>query len=73
MDFLEFAETAWFGPLSLEGVQLVDGDLAVKGHAISRASANDVRLATSIALERHVAANWLLDASRPLSETDAST
>jgi hypothetical protein len=73
LDFRKFCETAWFGPLSLEGVTLVDGDLAVRGRAISSASWEEVRATMSIARERHAAANWLLDASLPLSETDTST
>src|SRR5262249_36667294 len=37
LDFAEFCKTAWFGPLSLEGVRLVEGDLAVGNLPISRA------------------------------------
>jgi hypothetical protein len=73
LDFARFCETAWFGPLSLQGVRLVDGDLAIGEAPLSRASERDVGTATSIASERHRAANWLLDASLPLSETDTST
>jgi hypothetical protein len=73
LDFARFCATAWFGPLSLEGVRLVEGDLAIGELPLSRASARDVRTATSTASERHRAANWLLDASSPLSETDTST
>jgi hypothetical protein len=73
LDFATFCEKAWFGPLSLEGVQLVDGDLGVKGAPIARAAPAEVRTVMSIAQERHQAANWLLDASSPLSETDTGT
>jgi hypothetical protein len=73
LDFAVFCKTAWFGPLSLDGVRLVDGDLAIGDQPISRASERDVRTAMSIAQERHQAANWLLDASESLSETDTST
>jgi hypothetical protein len=73
LDFTAFCKTAWFGPLSLDGVRLVDGDLAIGDQPISRASERDVRTALSIAQERHQAANWLLDASESLSDTDTST
>lgn len=73
LDFAKFCQTAWFGPLSLNGVRLVDDDLALCNFSISRAPAPLVRMATSIARERHQAANWLIDASLPLSETDTST
>lgn len=73
MDFSTFAKTAWFGPLSLEGVALLEGDLAIDGSPIGVAEASAVRLVTSIAQERHLAANWLHDASQPFSETDTST
>jgi hypothetical protein len=73
LDFAAFCKTARFGPLSLQGVRLVDGDLAIGDQPISRASERDVRTVMSIAQERHQAANWLLDASESLSETDTST
>jgi hypothetical protein len=73
LDLAEFCKTAWFGPLSLDGVRLVEGDLALGNLPISRAPARDIRMAMSIAQERHQAANWLLDASSLLSETDTST
>ena len=73
LDFAQFCKTAWFGPLSLQGVRLEDGDLAVGHTAISKASEPAVRTTMSIARERHQAANWLVDASLPLSETDTST
>jgi hypothetical protein len=73
LDFQAFARSAWFGPLSLEGVALVDGDLAISGDPIGRAPASAIRLVTSIARERHLAANWLVDATLPFSETDTST
>ncbi|MEZ4222607.1 MAG: DUF4272 domain-containing protein [Polyangiaceae bacterium] len=73
MDFAEFCRTAWFGPLSLKGVRLLEGDLALGDLPISRAPTELVQTAMSIAQERHQAANWLVDASQPLSETDTST
>ena len=73
MDFRSFCRTAWFGPLSLDGVALHDDDLRVGDVSISAAPAGAVRHASSIAQERHLAINWVLDASLPFSESDTST
>lgn len=73
MDLGSFCRTAWFGPLSLDGVALCDDDLRIGDVSISAASMPAVRHALSIAQERHLAINWILDASLPFSETDTST
>ncbi len=73
MDFVGFASTAWFGPLDLTGLRLVERDLAVGDLPLFRASADLVADATSAAMERHLAANWLLGGSALYSETEVST
>lgn len=73
MDFANFAKTAWFGPLDLEGVSLAENDLAIGGLPISRAAASVVAAATSAAMERHLAINWLHAAGDRYSQTDVST
>jgi Domain of unknown function (DUF4272) len=73
LDLVKFCETAWFGPLSLRGVRLHEGDLSVGQLSIDQAPQARVRTVLSIARERHQAINWLLDASSLLSETDTST
>jgi hypothetical protein len=73
MDFQEFAATCWFGPLSIEGVNLVDGDLSLMGKRIDEATEDELSLASSIALERHMAINWLCDGPALYSEADVST
>lgn len=60
MDFPGFVERATFGPLSLAGVPLVDGDLALGADALHSAPENVRSIATSMASERHRAINWLL-------------
>jgi hypothetical protein len=45
----------------------------VKGAPITRADAGTVRLVTSIALERHRAANWLLGVHPVLSRVATPT
>lgn len=71
-DFEEFARTAWFGPLNIEGVPLIDGDLAVGDRALMDADPSAVATATSVVSERHLAANWLREGG-VYSETDTST
>lgn len=73
MDFAAFARTAWFGPLDIAGVPLVDGDLAIGGRRIDRADRDDLGRAHSAAQERHLAANWLCDGPALYSDADAST
>ena len=43
MDFEELGETAWFGPLLIAGLPLVDRDLAIRGSTIADADPADVR------------------------------
>lgn len=73
MNFEEFARIAWFGPLDLDGLRLVDGDLAVGAHPIAAARADAVSTVSSAALERHLAINWLVGDAEVYSRTDVST
>ena len=73
MDFASFAETAWFGPLDLGGLSLVDGDLGVNGVRIDRAPRDAFSTAMSIARERHQAANWLWEGPELYSEASDAT
>jgi hypothetical protein len=73
MDFQEFASKCWFGPLSIEGVALVDGDLGLLGKRIDEATDDELALVSSIALERHLAINWLCDGPVVYSDADVST
>lgn len=73
IDLGAFARTAWFGPLEVDPATLADdGDLAVGGRTLTAAEPAAVRLASSIALERHRAIAWLLTGGR-YSDTDVST
>lgn len=72
IDFAELARTAWFGPLEITGLRLVDGDLAVDGRTLSDADPALVQRTISTVAERHLAANWLLDGGI-YSDTDTST
>ena len=73
MNFREFALTAWFGPLSIEGVRLIDDDLAVGDRPIASADPDRVNACASAAMERHLAINWLNGYGEVYSETDVST
>lgn len=73
MDFANFVRTAWFGPLNIEGAALTESDLSIGGVPISRAAVDMVQTASSIAVERHKAFNWLLGYDEIYSEVDTST
>ena len=73
LNFREFAATAWFGPLRLDGVRLIEEDLAIGDHPIAAAPSDFVGSVTSAAMERHVAINWLEGYSEVYSETDVAT
>ena len=73
MNFADFARTAWFGPLDITGVRLINGDLALGNHAIADAPADLLGAAQSSAMERHLAISWLCGGSGVYSETDVST
>ena len=72
IDFAEFARTAWFGPLDIAGLHLIDDDLAVQGMPIDQADPDTMSTAASICQERHKAINWLTTGGI-YAETDTST
>jgi hypothetical protein len=59
VDFVRFSQEAWFGDFDLFGIPVAERDLAVGGEPISRADDALVRIATSIAAERHHAIAWV--------------
>lgn len=73
MNFTEFARTAWFGPLNIDSVRLIDEDLAVGDSAIVDADREAVGSAESAAMERHQAINWLQGYAVRYSEVDTPT
>jgi len=60
IDFESYVESCSWGPLSLEEVQLIDGDLAIGGSRVDRVPEPMCRQVLSIAQERHQAFNWLI-------------
>ena len=74
MDFRNFGETAWFGPLDLKWAKFDEkNDLALAGTAISEVDRDTLSTCSSIANERHLASNWLKGTSNIYSETDTPT
>lgn len=73
VDFVKFAQSAWFGAFSIEGVPLVGGDLAVGGVAVSKLEPSKLELVNSIAHERHLAANWLIGVNVNYSAVNTPT
>jgi hypothetical protein len=71
--FTDFARTAWFGPLDLNGLPLIENDLAVAGKRIDKADADALATANSIAVERHMAINWLWEGPLLYSEARIDT
>jgi tetratricopeptide (TPR) repeat protein len=57
----------------LDGLRLIDGDLALGDTSIAAASPEDVRRCASIAVERQIAAYWLRGDDRTYSKVIPST
>lgn len=62
VDFEKFAANNWFGGFDLQNIPLSGGDLAIGGKAVGSAAPAAVSIATSNAVERHHAINWLIGA-----------
>jgi hypothetical protein len=73
IDFAAVAASVDWAKFDLANVELIDGDLGIKGAPIVRAAPDEVQLCTSIAQERHQAANWLCGWDPVYSDVDTST
>jgi hypothetical protein len=73
MDFAAFARTCSFGPLDVEGLPLIEGDLGLRGERIDRAPREVFSSAHSTAQERHQAANWLWEGPPQYSRASVAT
>lgn len=73
MDFVTFAQTAWFGPLETEGLRFVAGDLAIGSRPLGAAAEESWREVMSIVRERQQAANWLTGQDPVYSEVTCDT
>jgi hypothetical protein len=73
IDFASVARTTGFGPLEIDGLRLVEGDLAIGPFPVSAAPEFEFSRCLSIALERHQAANWLRGHAEAYSEVPTNT
>ncbi len=73
MDFAEFAETCWFGPLNISTMSLIEGDMALGGVRIDCVTKEVFSSAHSASQERHQAANWLCEGPKCYSEASLDT
>lgn len=73
VDFVRVAREAYFGPLDIGGLPLIDGDLAIDGKALPDVGNDRCLECLEIASERHRAANWLAGTEIAYSEVTADT
>jgi Domain of unknown function (DUF4272) len=73
LNFVDFAMTAWFGPLNVEGLKFVNSDLSIGGYSISEASDEARHTCRLITMNRRRAAEWLLGQTKIYSDVDLST
>lgn len=73
MDFVAFSKKSWIGEFDISNYRIIDNDLAIGDAAIHDAPDDAVQTVQSLAMERHLAINWLLGYSEVYSETDTST
>jgi hypothetical protein len=73
MDFAAVVASGGWARLDIDEGALVAGDLAIDGSPIDRADAARIERCTSIAIERHRAANWLAGADPVYSRVENIT
>jgi hypothetical protein len=73
MDFVAFSKSCWIGSFDVSGFQIVNNDLAIGGVAIHDAEDTKRGGVGNLAIERHLAINWIMGYSEIYSETDTST
>jgi len=73
VDFVEMSKGCWFGTFELTNFTIVDNDMALGELPITACDPDVIGTANSIAMERHLACNWLNDARDLYSNTDTST
>ena len=72
-DFATYARVSGFGDLEEEGIAVAEGDLAVRGAALSRTTNELVQRTHSIAMERFRAVEWICGASPLWSKVEVTT
>ena len=67
------SKNCWFGTFDIDHFRIIERDLAIGNVPIFKADASEVSRVNSLAMERHLAINWLLGDSEIYSETEDST
>lgn len=73
MNFEQFAKTAYFGPLLLDGLRLISHDIEIRGKPLCDSSESEWREVLSITRERQQAANWLSGQESTYSQVTCDT
>jgi hypothetical protein len=73
IDFAGLARASPFGPLEIDGLRLVEGDLAIGYLPVSAAPEAEFSRCLSIAMERNQAVNWLRGYAEVYSEVPVNT
>jgi hypothetical protein len=73
IDFVELARRCEWAHMPVEDISLVNGDLAIRGSAISDTPELLLEECMSIARERQQAANWLVGFEEQYSEVTCDT
>jgi len=73
IDFTSYVSDCTWGPLRLDELDIVDGDLAIDGARIDDVEHRRLRHVLSITQERHQALNWLLGWEQLYSEVTTDT
>lgn len=73
LDFAAVVATGDWAPLDIDESALADGDLAIDGAPIDQAAGEALARCTSMAAERHRAANWLVGADPIYSSVENYT
>jgi Domain of unknown function (DUF4272) len=73
MDYVAWVPDAQWAELSLDGLEVADRDLAIRGEPITRADEDLVHATSSILVERRIAVSWLQGYDELYSEGDTST
>jgi hypothetical protein len=73
IDFVELAREAWFGPMTIEGLSLVEGDLAFGGVPIAKLDTARLPELMSTIRERRLAAEWLRGNAALMSDVSLDT
>lgn len=73
IDFEKLAKEAWFGPLEISGLRLIEGDLAIRNTPIAATAEHQFQECLGTTQERRQAAQWLIGDHEIYSEVSLDT